>query len=43
MFMNVSKVVPSDERKFLLGFIDEIVAGNEMETPGAELLGVVEL
>ena len=43
MFMNVGKIVPSDERKFLLAFIDEEVAGNEMETPGAELLGVVKL
>ena len=41
--MNVGKVVPSDERKFFLAFIDEIVAGNEMEAPGTELLGVVEL
>ena len=43
MFTNVSKVVSSDERKFLFAFIDEIVAGNKVETPGAELLGIVEL
>ena len=43
VFSHVGKVVFSDEGEVLLLLEDEVVAGDEVETPAAELLGIVEL
>ena len=43
MFSDVGKVVFRDEGEVLLLLEDEVVAGDEVETPAAELLGIVEL
>lgn len=43
MFSDVGKVVVCDEGELFLVLEDKVVAGDEVEAPAAELLGIMEL